>query len=98
MEKALNFCRDRGYLRVRLNTRADLERAIAMFDRFGFQHTRTRTIRNGTRLDFMLDLYRSHDSIGAESESDAEESLPEIEIKLQDDRVNDLDHGIQDPA
>lgn len=58
MEQAIAFCREVGYLKVILDTRVEREPAVRMFEKFGFQHGRTREI-DGRRLsDFYLDMYR----------------------------------------
>ena len=58
MEQALGFCRRHGYLKVILDVRIERGPAIALFEKFGFQHSRTREIENRKMLDFYFDLYR----------------------------------------
>jgi ribosomal protein S18 acetylase RimI-like enzyme len=58
MEKALAFCREHGYLKVVLDVRIERGPAIALFEKFGFSHTRTRDIDGRKLLDFYIDLYR----------------------------------------
>jgi ribosomal protein S18 acetylase RimI-like enzyme len=58
MEKALTFCKHHGYLKVVLDVRIERGPAIALFEKFGFAHTRTREIDGRKLLDFYLDLYR----------------------------------------
>jgi ribosomal protein S18 acetylase RimI-like enzyme len=58
MEKALAFCREHGYLKVVLDVRIERGPAIALFEKFGFAHTRTREIDGRKLLDFYIDLYR----------------------------------------
>jgi ribosomal protein S18 acetylase RimI-like enzyme len=57
MEQALTFCRERGYLRVVLDVRIDRGPAISLFEKFGFNHSRTREINGRKMLDFLFDLY-----------------------------------------
>lgn len=58
MYQAIDFCREQGYLKVVLDVRIERTGAVAMFEKFGFQHGRTREIDNRRTLDFYLDLYR----------------------------------------
>jgi N-acetylglutamate synthase-like GNAT family acetyltransferase len=58
LEAALGFCRHHGYLKVRLDTRIEKDTASDMFDRFGFQHHRSRDVPGKELLEFYLDLYR----------------------------------------
>lgn len=58
MERALDFCRDRGHLKVVLDVRVEQGPAQALFEKFGFTHARTREADNRRTLDFYLDLYR----------------------------------------
>jgi len=60
LETALGFCHHHGYLKVVLDTRLETSpgAAIAIFDRFAFQHTRTRTVQGKEVVEFYLDLYR----------------------------------------
>ncbi len=58
METAIGFCRHHGYLKVRLDTRLERGRATELFDRFAFQHHRTRDVPGKELLEFYLDLYR----------------------------------------
>ena len=59
METALGHCKQHGYLKVVLDTRFDPEAVLDMFDRFGFQHTRTKNVEGKDQLEFYLDIYRS---------------------------------------
>jgi putative acetyltransferase len=61
LETALAHCKHHGYLKVRLDTRFDPQAALGLFDRFGFQHTRTRAKEGKELLEFYLDLYRSQE-------------------------------------
>jgi len=61
METAIAFCRHHGYLKVRLDTRLEQTQtglAAQLFDRFAFQHNRTREVAGKAVLEFYLDLYR----------------------------------------
>jgi len=58
VEQALSFCRHHGYLKVTLDVRIERGPAIALFEKFGFQLTRTREHNGRRMLDFYLDLYR----------------------------------------
>jgi ribosomal protein S18 acetylase RimI-like enzyme len=59
IETALTHCKRHGYLKVVLDTRFEREHAVDLFDRFGFQHTRTKAVQGGKDLlEFYLDLYR----------------------------------------
>jgi len=58
MEAAVRFCRDRGYVKVLLDTYIDREPAIRLFQKFNFRHSRTRKVGEKERLHFYLDLYQ----------------------------------------
>lgn len=58
LETALTHCKHHGYLKIRLDTRFDPDAVVDLFDRFGFQHTRTKSIQGKELLEFYLDLYR----------------------------------------
>lgn len=58
MHQAMAFCQKQGYLKVILDVRVERGPAIAMFEKFGFSHTRTREIGGRKLLDFYMDLYR----------------------------------------
>ena len=58
VETALAHCSHHGYLKVVLDTRFDTDAAMSLFDRFAFQHTRTRSLHGKDQLEFYLDLYR----------------------------------------
>ena len=58
MEHAINFCRQRGYLKVTLDVRIERSPAVALFQKFGFTPGRTREIDERRLIDFYLDLYR----------------------------------------
>ena len=57
MEQALKFCQHHGYLKVVLDVRIERGPAIALFQKFGFKHGRTREIGGRKLLDFYIDLY-----------------------------------------
>lgn len=57
MERALSFCQRQGYLKVVLDVRIERGPAIALFQKFGFKHGRTREIGGRKLLDFYIDLY-----------------------------------------
>ena len=58
MEMALAFCRHHAYLKVVLDTRIERGPAMAIFEKFAFQHHRTKTVHGKELLEFYLDLYR----------------------------------------
>ena len=43
---------------MRLDTRFDTDEAVDLFDKVGFQHTRTKALQEKELLEFYLDLYR----------------------------------------
>lgn len=58
LETAINHCKHHGFLKIRLDTRFEKDEAVGLFDRVGFQHTRTRPTPGKETLEFYLDLYR----------------------------------------
>ena len=58
IETALEHCHHHGYLKVVFDTRFDPDAALGLFDRFGFQHSKTRSVHGKDLLEFYLDLYR----------------------------------------
>ena len=58
VETALAHCSHHGYLKVVFDTRFDTDAAMSLFDRFAFQHTRTKSRYGKDLLEFYLDLYR----------------------------------------
>ena len=58
VETALEHCHKHGYLKIVLDTRFDPDTVVDLFDRFGFQHTRTKPAVGKALLEFYLDLYR----------------------------------------
>lgn len=67
LETAINHCKHHGYLKIRLDTRFEKDEAVDLFDRVGFQHTRTRPTPGKETLEFYLDLYRKEDDEGETS-------------------------------
>lgn len=61
LETAISHCKHHGYLKIRLDTRFEKDEAVDLFDRVGFQHTRTRPTPGKETLEFYLDLYRKED-------------------------------------
>lgn len=55
--RALGYCRDRGHLRVILDTFVEREPAVRLFEKFQFRHGRTRRVGERDLLYFYLDLY-----------------------------------------
>ena len=58
VETALKFCRERGYLKIALDTFVEREPAIKLFEKFHFRHSRTRSVMGKEVLHFYLDLYQ----------------------------------------
>ena len=61
LETAVGHCKHHGFLKIRLDTRFEKDEAVDLFDRIGFQHTRTRATPGKETLEFYLDLYRKDD-------------------------------------
>ena len=57
LETAVQFCHDRGYIKVVLDTFIDREPATRLFEKFSFRHSRTRDLAGKQLLYFYLDLY-----------------------------------------
>ncbi len=74
IETALEFCQSQGYLKVQLDTRIERIKAIALFERHGFQLNRTRTIDGKLVHDFYLNLYRHNQSDAQQRHDDLDES------------------------
>lgn len=66
LETAIAHCKHHGYLKIRLDTRFEKDEAVGLFDRVGFQHTRTRPTPGKETLEFYLDLYRKDEEEGGE--------------------------------
>lgn len=58
MHRAIDHCREQGFLKVVLDVRIERGPAVAMFEKFGFTLVRTREMDDRKTLDFYLDLYR----------------------------------------
>lgn len=65
LETAISHCKHHSYLKIRLDTRFEKDEAVDLFDRVGFQHTRTRATPGKETLEFYLDLYRKDEEEGA---------------------------------
>ncbi|MEM1355691.1 MAG: GNAT family N-acetyltransferase [Planctomycetota bacterium] len=61
LETAIAHCKHHGFLKIRLDTRFEKDAAVDLFDRIGFQHTRTKAAPGKEMLEFYLDLYRKED-------------------------------------
>ncbi len=61
LKTAIDHCRRHEYLKVRLDTRFERSDALQLFDKVGFQHTRTRNVQGKELLEFYLDIYRNPD-------------------------------------
>ena len=70
IETALKFCRDRGYLKIALDTFVEREPAIKLFEKFHFRHSRTRAVGDKEVMHFYLDLY-TRDSGGGQQQMGA---------------------------
>ncbi len=57
MLHAIEFCKDKQFLKVILDVRIERSPAIKLFDSFGFLHGRERKSDGRTTIDFYLDLY-----------------------------------------
>ena len=69
VQTALAHCKRHAYLKIRLDTRFDTSAAVDLFDRFGFQHVRTKSLHGKELLEFYLDLYRQPTSEKEKRES-----------------------------
>ena len=62
LETALEHCKDHGFLKIRLDTRYEKTSVLDLFERAGFQLTRSRSSPGSKEvLEFYLDLYRQSD-------------------------------------
>ncbi len=59
LQRALEFCRDQGLLKVTLDTYIEREPALKLFEKFNFRHDKTRETAGKQLLFFYLDLYGS---------------------------------------
>lgn len=57
LKTAIDHCKHHGFLKVRLDTRFERDDALSLFDRVGFQHTRSRELHGKELLEFYLDIY-----------------------------------------
>jgi ribosomal protein S18 acetylase RimI-like enzyme len=64
VEVALKFCRDRGYLKIALDTFMEREPAVKLFEKFHFRHSRTRNVMGKDVMHFYLDLYQRDGGAG----------------------------------
>ena len=71
IETALKFCRDRGYLKIALDTFVEREPAIKLFEKFHFRHSRTRTLNDKEIMHFYLDLYQRDEHGGRQQQMGA---------------------------
>lgn len=58
LKTAVDHCKHHGYLKVRLDTRFERTAAMDLFNKTGFQHTRTKSVQGKDLLEFYLDIYR----------------------------------------
>lgn len=61
VQTAIAHCKHHGFLKVRLDTRYERTTVLGIFDRAGFEHTRTRELHGKELLEFYLDLYRKEE-------------------------------------
>jgi ribosomal protein S18 acetylase RimI-like enzyme len=59
METAVKFCREQQFLKITLDTFMEREPAIHLFEKFHFNHSRTRKVGEKELLYFYLDLYQT---------------------------------------
>jgi ribosomal protein S18 acetylase RimI-like enzyme len=57
VERAVRFCHENNYLRIIMDTYMERQPAVQLFQKFHFQHGRTRAGKTKDRLYFYLDLY-----------------------------------------
>ncbi|MBC8202150.1 MAG: GNAT family N-acetyltransferase [Planctomycetes bacterium] len=57
MLHAIEFCKEKQFLKVVLDVRIERAPAIELFDTFGFLNSRHRETDGRTTIDFYLDLY-----------------------------------------
>ena len=67
VETALAHCKRHAYLKVVLDTRYERGAALDLFERFGFQHTRSKNVNGKELLEFYIDLYRGPRREGQEA-------------------------------
>jgi ribosomal protein S18 acetylase RimI-like enzyme len=59
METAIKFCREHQFLKITLDTFMERDMAVRLFEKFHFNHSRTRQVGEKELLYFYLDLYQS---------------------------------------
>ena len=59
METAVRFCREHQFLKITLDTFMEREPAVHLFEKFHFNHSRTRKVGEKELLYFYLDLYHN---------------------------------------
>ena len=57
VETALRFCQEKGYLKIQLDTFVERGAAIRLFEKFRFQHSKTRKVGEKEMMYFYRDLY-----------------------------------------
>jgi ribosomal protein S18 acetylase RimI-like enzyme len=57
MLHAIEFCKEKQFLKVKLDVRIERSPAIQLFDTFGFLHGREHESDDRRTIDFYLDLY-----------------------------------------
>jgi ribosomal protein S18 acetylase RimI-like enzyme len=57
MLHAIEFCKEKQFLKVKLDVRVERSPAIQLFDTFGFLHGREKESDDRRTIDFYLDLY-----------------------------------------
>ena len=57
MLHAIEFCKEKQFLKVKLDVRIERSPAIQLFDTFGFLHGREQESDDRRTIDFYLDLY-----------------------------------------
>ena len=65
LETAIAHCKRNGFLKVRLDTRFERSAVMDMFDKSGFEHTRTKSVHGKDLLEFYVDLYRKDEDAHA---------------------------------
>ena len=59
METAVRFCPEHQFLKITLDTFMEREPAVHLFEKFHFNHSRTRKVGEKELLYFYLDLYHN---------------------------------------
>ena len=75
VETALKFCRDRGYLKIALDTFMEREPAVKLFEKFHFRHSRTRNVMGKDVMHFYLDLYQRDGGGGGDRQHQGEQPM-----------------------